>query len=169
MIGVLGYGDILIFFHLLAVLNPAYSSPFAFLIHYGRYITLTLLGGVWLWRARKEPTGSGVLTVLVAFFATTHAFSIQYLMWPIAFAVLKGDQRTEQWLLRYTLGAFAYMLLTYSILILTPAITIWVPWKQADTFFIRPLTLPAWLVAVVWLIDRLRTSTLYTSDDKSPI
>jgi len=151
-IGVWGYTY---FFHLLSVLNPAYSEPFAFLVRYGRYITLALLGGIWLWRARKEPARSGVLTILVAFFAATHAFSIQYLMWPIAFAVLNGGQRTEQWLLRYTLGAFAYMLLTYSTLILTPAITIWMPWNPANTFIIRPSALPAWLVIVAWLVDRL--------------
>jgi len=68
---------------------------------------------------------------------------------------LKGDQRTEQWLLRYTLGAFAYMLLTYSTLILTPAITIWMPWNPANTFIIRPSALPAWLVIVAWLVERL--------------
>jgi len=154
-IGVWGYTY---FFHLLSVLNPAHSEPFAFLVHYGRYITLTLLGGIWLWWARKEPVGSGVLTILVAFFAVTHAFSIQYLTWPVAFAVLDGGRRTEQWLLRYTLGAFAYMLLTYFALILTPTITNWMPWKFADTFIIRPLTLPVWLVAVVWLVNRLRTN-----------
>ena len=165
-IGVWGYTY---FFHLLSVLDPAHSEPFVFLVHYGRYITLALLGGIWVRWARKEPAGSGVLTILVAFFAITHAFSIQYLTWPVAFAVLNGGRRTEQWLFRYTLGAFAYMLLTYSTLILTPAITIWMPWKQADTFFIRPSTFPAWLVAVAWLIDRLQTSTLHISDDKGLI
>jgi hypothetical protein len=102
--------------------------------------------------------GSGVLTILVAFFAVTHAFSIQYLTWPVAFAVLDGDRRTEQWLLRYTLGAFAYMLLTYSTLILTTAIITWMPWDPANTFIIRPSALPAWLITVAWLVDRLRTS-----------
>jgi hypothetical protein len=154
-IGVWGYTY---FFHLLSVLNPAHSEPFAFLVHYGRYITLTLLGGIWLWWARKEPVGSGVLTILVAFFAVTHAFSIQYLTWPVAFAVLDGGRRTEQWLLRYTLGAFAYMLLTYSTLILTTAIITWMPWDPANTFIIRPSALPAWLITVAWLVDRLRTS-----------
>jgi len=154
-IGVWGYTY---FFHLLSVLNPAHSEPFAFLVHYGRYITLTLLGGIWLWWARKEPVGSGVLTILVAFFAVTHALSIQYLTWPVAFAVLDGGRRTEQWLLRYTLGAFAYMLLTYSTLILTTAIITWMPWDPANTFIIRPSALPAWLITVAWLVDRLRTS-----------
>lgn len=152
-IGVWGYTY---FCHLVSVLNPGCIEIFALFVRYGRYITLLLLGGIWLRWARKEPARSGILTILVAFFAVTHAFSIQYLMWPVAFALWNTDKRTERWLLRYTLGAFAYMLLTYSTLILTPAITHWMPWDQANTFLIRPSALPAWGICVAWLVQRLK-------------
>jgi len=128
------------------------ASLFAWLVNYGRYLTLAALGLVWLFRARKERAAASVLTVLVTFFAVTHAFSIQYLMWVIPFALLC---REERWLRRYTLGAFAYMFLTYTTLILELHITNLLPWPQADWFIIMPAGLPVWLVTVGWARERL--------------
>lgn len=152
-VGVWGYTY---FFHLLSVLRPDTGGIFAWLVQYGRYLTLGALGGIWLFRARKEPAPAGILTILVTFFAVTHAFSIQYLMWLVPFASLfAGDQESARWLFRYTLAALCYMLLTYTTLILTTAITVWMPWNSANTYIIRPSALPAWLVVVGWLVERL--------------
>lgn len=148
-VGVWGYTY---FFRLLSVLEPGLTGPFAWLVRHGRYLTLVALGLVWLLRARKEPAAASVLTVLVAFFAMTHAFSIQYLMWVIPFAILNRD---DLWLARYTLGAFAYMLLAYMTLILGMYINHLLPWPQADWFIIMPAGLPAWLVTVGWAVRRL--------------
>ncbi len=99
---------------------------FAWLVRYGRYLTLLALGLIWLWRARREPVSESVLTILVAFFAVTHAFPIQYLMWVCLLLFWLGTV-TRQWLFRYTLAVFCYMFLTYATLILTSAITRWLP------------------------------------------
>ncbi|MGB9776745.1 MAG: glycosyltransferase 87 family protein [Anaerolineae bacterium] len=152
-VGVWGYTY---FFHLLSVLKPESGALFAWLVRYGRYLTLLALGLIWLWRARREPVSEGVLKILVAFFAVTHAFSIQYLMWVVPFALLVRDRGTRQWLFRYSLAVFCYMFLTYATLILTPAITEWLPWNHANTFIIRPSALPGWFVTVFWLADIMR-------------
>lgn len=148
-IGVWGYTY---FFRLLSVLSPDLAGPYRWLLGYGRYLTLAALGLVWLIRARKEPPGDGILTILVTFFAVTHAFSIQYLVWVVPFAILAHQDR---WLRRYTLGAFAYMFLAYTTLILETHITQLLPWPQADRFLIMPAGLPAWLVMVAWMLSRL--------------
>ncbi len=151
-IGVWGYTYL---FRLLSVLRADLAAPFYWFYKYGRYLTLAALGLVWLVRARKESPEAAILTILVAFFAVTHAFSIQYLMWVVPFAVLVQQDR---WLKRYTLGAFAYMFLAYSTLILENHITQLLPWPQADWFIIMPAGLPAWLVTVAWTASRLSGS-----------
>ena len=140
------------FFRLLSVLRTDLAAPLAWLVQYGRYLTLAALGLVWLVRARKEPPAAGILTILVAFFAVTHAFAIQYLMWVVPFAILTQQHR---WLRRYTLGAFSYMFLAYFTLILVNPITQLLPWPQADWLIIMPAGLPAWLVVVAWATSRL--------------
>jgi hypothetical protein len=94
-----------------------------------------------------------MLTILLVLFAVTHAFSIQYLVWPVPFAVLAGNRR---WLSRYTLAAFGYMFLVYATLIFTNSITRLLPMPRADWFIIMPAALPVWLVVVGWAWGRLR-------------
>jgi hypothetical protein len=148
-VGVWGYSY---FLRLFSILKSGWGAPLDWLVRNGRYLTLVALGLVWLLRARKEPPAASVLTVLVAFLAVTHAFSVQYLMWVIPFAILVQDHK---WLSRYTLGAFAYMLLAYTTLILDMRITYLLPWPQADWLIIMPAGLPAWLIAVGWASKRL--------------
>jgi hypothetical protein len=148
-IGVWGYSYL---FHVVS-LFVGFAKPFTWLVNNGRYVTLMLLAFIWLFKARKEMAFAGILTVLVGFFAVTHAFSIQYLMWLIPFAIVVED---EKWLRRYTLAAFAYMFLVYTTLILETHITNLLPWPQADWFVIIPSSLPAWLVTVGWLYSRVR-------------
>jgi len=137
---------------LLAALSSDNAQPFNWLISYGRYVTLMTLALVWLWRARKESPEAGVLTVLVSFLAFGHAFSIQYLLWVVPFAILVQDTR---WLRLYTMAAFAYMFLAYMTFILTMSINRILPLPQADWFIIMPAGLPVWLVSVGWAVDRL--------------
>ena len=147
-VGVWGYTY---FFRLLSVLRPDAVGLFHWLVRNGRYVTLAALGLVWMVRARKDAPADSLLTILVAFFAVTHAFSIQYLVWVVPFAILRQQYR---WVTRYTLGAFSYMFLTYSTLILAMHITKLLPWPQADQYIIMPSGLPAWLVMVGWMKSR---------------
>jgi hypothetical protein len=148
-VGAWGYAYLL---RMLSVLVPVLDGPIRWVVRNGRYLTLAALGLAWLIRARKEASEAGILTVLVAFFAATHAFSIQYLMWLVPFAVLNQERK---WLIRYTLAALSYYLLTYMTLVLSMRVTRWMPWPQADWFIIRPSELPTWLVTVAWLRERL--------------
>lgn len=156
-VGIWGYTY---FFRLLSALKSC-DAPFMWLIRNGRYLTLGVLGAVWFLRARKEAVVGSVLTTLVTFFAATHAFAIQYMMWLVPFAVLDRDHR---WLTRYTVAAFLYMLLAYTTLILETHITRVLPWPQADWFIIMPAGLPAWLVAVGWTMKRLKAEGLELSN-----
>jgi hypothetical protein len=126
---------------------------FSLVVQNGKYLTLGALGIVWLARARWQLPAAGILTILVAFFAFTHAFSIQYLVWLIPFALLNRECR---WLRLYTVTGFGYMLWTYMTLILDMRVTQWMPWPQADWFLIRPTAVPVWLITVLWAVERLR-------------
>jgi hypothetical protein len=75
-VGVYGYTY---FFRLLWAFNLLNQQVFEFVVDYGRFLTLAILGLVWMIRARKETPAAGILTAYLAFFAATHAFAIQYL------------------------------------------------------------------------------------------
>jgi hypothetical protein len=152
-VGVWGYTYL---FHLLAILKPGFLASLSWLASNGRFITLGALGLVWMLRASKQSPESGILTMLIAFIALTHAFSIQYLVWIIPFAILNQDR---VWLTRYTIAAFAYMFLAYNTLILGMHINTLLPMPKADYFIIMPAGLPAWLVTIGWLIKRLQNQS----------
>ncbi|MBP1692537.1 MAG: hypothetical protein H6Q37_420 [Chloroflexi bacterium] len=154
-IGIWGYTY---FFKLLAYLQPAWSDLFGWLTNFGRFITLAGLAAAWWFRARKESPQEGILTILVAFFAISHAFSIQYLSWLIPFAILSAARYTRRdlkWLTFYTITAFLYMFIAYNTLVLQMTITKVLPWPQADLLIIIPAGIPAWIVCIAWAIERV--------------
>ncbi|OGO28036.1 MAG: hypothetical protein A2W33_06220 [Chloroflexi bacterium RBG_16_52_11] len=151
-VGVWGFAYLI---RLPRLLEPTLSGPHQWLLGNGRYITLLGLALIFWFKARRESPQAGIFTILLAFLAITHAFSIQYLMWVVPFAILELEWR---WLNRYTIGAFAYMFLTYTTFILEPRIMHVLPWPQADWWIIIPAGIPVWLVTVGWLIHRLRTT-----------
>ena len=149
-VGVYGYTY---FFRLLWTLDLVDKQVFEFIVWNGRFLTLAVLGLVWIVRARKETPAAGILTVLITFFAVTHAFAIQYLGWLIPFAILNAEYR---WLKGYALAAYLYMSLVYFTLILNNSITRLLPWPQADLFIIIPASIPLWLVCLAWMASRLK-------------
>ena len=151
-IGVWGYTY---FARLLAIYISWGEVILNWVISYGRYLTLIGLGLVWFVRARKEVLTASILTILVSFFAISHVFAIQYLMWLIPFAILSQDYI---WLRRFTIAAFIYMILAYSTLILSNSITYIMPLPQADLFIIMVFGLPIWFITIAWMISRLRDS-----------
>lgn len=148
-LGVWGYTY---FIKLLAYLQPGWNGLFDWWVKNGRYLTLAGLGLIWWIKARKQSPQDGFLTILVCFFAFTHAFSIQYMMWLVPFAILGQANRWLNW---YTIAAFIYMFVAYNTLILVTFITRILPWPEADLFIIIPLGLSAWLVCVAWALERL--------------
>jgi hypothetical protein len=122
-------------------------------VEYGRFITVGLLAVVWWVKARHESAPAALLTILVAFFAVSHAFAIQYLGWLVPIALLNREVR---WLAAYTIAAYFYMAVAYWGLIFEPAIVNLMPLPQADYLLIMPASLPMWAVSVAWLWQRLR-------------
>ena len=149
-IGAWGYSY---FFRLLASFYPAAQPAMDAMLSFGRTLTLLALGLIWFFGARKQSPSAGILTILVAYLVFTHAFSIQYLLWVIPFAVLEGEY---SWLKRFTLAAFCHMVLTYFTLIMARVITNVVPMPQADLYLITSSSLLPWFVAIGWLVARAR-------------
>jgi hypothetical protein len=152
-VGVYGYTYVL---RLLWSLKLIQQQFFEYTVNYGRFLTLALLGLVWIIRARKETPEAGILTILITFFATTHAFAIQYLGWLIPFGILNSEYRWLKW---YTLAAYGYMALVYFTLILNNSITRFLAWPQADLYIIIPASIPVWLISIGWLVSRLKRTT----------
>jgi len=149
-IGVWGYTYLLRLAGIIfAPLQPVFQEIFPI----SRYITLLILVIVWFRKARFEYPAEGSLTILAGFFAFTHAFAIQYLVWILPFAILCGEFR---WQKLFTIASFSYMFLAYNTLILNNTITNLLPWPLADLAIIIPAGLPAWLISVGWLWQRLR-------------
>jgi hypothetical protein len=119
----------------------------------GRFITLGILIIVWYTTARKEKLTAGLLTILVSFFAFTHAFAIQYLLWLVPVIILNMEYT---WLKLYILACFSYMLLAYNTVILHMSITNLLPWPTADLAIIIPASIPIWLVTFAWAISRIK-------------
>ncbi len=132
---------------------PKWPLTWTWFLRFARWLTLGFLGWLWFVRARHQSPVAGFLTILLGFLAWGHAFSIQYLLWIVPFAVY---QRERIWLARYVLAACAYMFLAYYTLIFQNSITNLLPWPQADWFIIMPAGIPAWLVVVFWLRSKLR-------------
>jgi hypothetical protein len=123
-------------------------------VEYGRFITVGLLAVVWWVKVRHQSAPAALLTILVAFFAITHAFAIQYLGWLVPVALLNRETR---WLVAYTIAAYFYMVVAYWGLIFATTITVLMPLPQADYLLIMPASLPIWGVSVAWLWARLRS------------
>lgn len=122
-------------------------------VEYGRFVTVGLLAVVWWVKARHQSAPAALLTILVTFFAVTHAFAIQYLGWLVPIALLNREIR---WLAAYTLAAYFYMAVAYWGLIFTPGITAVMPLPQADYLLIMPASLPIWGMSMAWLWARLQ-------------
>lgn len=149
-IGVWGYTY---FVRLLTFLRSGFSVLYDWLIQYGRWLTLAGVGiAYWLTIKNRQPLSLGILSILLSFLVITHAFSIQYLVWVVPFAILQNQDR---WLKRYTLAAFAYMFLAYNVLILEPNITKLIPLPQADLLIIIPSGLLTWLICIGWVKELL--------------
>ena len=148
-IGVWGYTYLL---RLLSLIFPATKGVISAYFAISRFITLAILTFVFLKVYKKQDTLGVTLTILISFLAFTHAFSIQYLLWVIPFAIIEKD---ILWLRRYTLAALSYCFLVYNTLILNTNITNLMPLPKADLMIIIPASIPIWLVLLGWSFSRI--------------
>jgi len=149
-IGIWGYT----YFVQMAMMRfPGWPQSWGWFVKISRFITLGILAWIWITRTRFQSPVRGFLGILLGFFALGHAFSIQYLLWPVAFAVYLQE---EKWLARYFISASAYMFLVYYTLVFDNVIMRLLPWPQADWYIIMPAGIPVWLVTLFWLVKSLQ-------------
>ena len=103
-----------------------------------------------LWWTRRQPALDAFLTLLLAVFAVTVGFGIQWLVWLTPFALLAGQDR---WLRVYSLAAALMLSVHLYGLHMVPWLTEWL--GPAADWVIRLSALPAWAVVVAWLLVRL--------------
>jgi len=124
-----------------------------YLYLYSKYVTLLALFLVWFFVARKQAPITAVTTIIVAFFAFTHAFAVQYLVWLVPLAILEMEFK---WLRYYTIASFIYMFLIYQTVIVDHTLTNLLPFPLYNQVFINPAEIPVWLVTLAWMISRIK-------------
>ena len=106
-----------------------------------------------LWWTQRQSALDALLTVQLAVFAVTVGFGIQWLVWPVPFALLAGQER---WLRVYSLAAALMLAVHLFGLLMVPSLPERLP-ASADAI-IRLSALPAWGEVVAWLVARLRVA-----------
>jgi len=148
-IGLWGYTYLL---RLLTLVFPSTKDVISTYFYISRFITVAILIFVFLKVVKKQDASGQTLTILISFLAFSHAFSIQYLLWVIPFAIIEKD---ILWLRRYTLAALSYCFLVYNTVIYNMNISNLMPWSKADLMIVIPASIPAWLVLLSWAIWRI--------------
>ena len=108
-----------------------------------------------LWWTRRQSALDALLTLLLVMFVVTVGFGIQWLVWPVPFALLAGEYRR---LRIYSLAATLMLAVHLFGLHMVPWLPELLPATAAD-LVIRLSALPAWLVVVGWAAARLRAAT----------
>jgi len=115
-------------------------------------VILILAGIFALWWTRHQNALDALLTVLLTIFSVTIGMGIQWLLWPVAFAVVARDQRWLKW---YTLmGTLMMFVHLYGLHLYPWAGQLFEP-RLADAL-IRISFLPVWIVVLFWTINRLQ-------------
>ncbi len=109
-----------------------------------------------LWWTRRQSAQDALLTIMLSIFSITFGMGIQWLLWPIAFAIVS---REKQWLKWYTIMGTGMMFIHLYGLHLYP-------WgrellgPEIATALIRISSLPVWIVVLGWTFNRLRRANL---------
>ncbi len=107
-----------------------------------------------LWITRRDSALDAILTVILSVFMITVGFGIQWLVWPVPFALLA---REEGWTKAYSVaGAFMLLVHLYG-LHMYPWLSEWTT-PEAANWIIRLSALPVWLIVVAWTLRRYRQS-----------
>jgi hypothetical protein len=122
-------------------------------------VLILLVGLLALWWTRRQGALDALLTIILTIFAVTIGLGLQWLMWPIAFAVLAREQRWLKW---YTIAGTLMMLEHLYGLHLYPWDRELLETQQAN-IFLRISSLPVWIITVSWAISRLRQVDNYTT------
>lgn len=121
---------------------------------------LLLLAGLFsLWWTRRQSALDALLTIMLSIFSVTIGMGIQWLLWPVAFAIVARETRWLKW---YTLtGTLMLLVHLYGLHLYPWARQIFEP-STADAL-IRISFLPAWIVVLSWTLSRLRRAKNLTA------
>lgn len=115
-------------------------------------ILLLLAGLFTLWWTRRQGALDALLTIMLAIFTVTQGMGIQWLVWPLAFAVVAQENRWLKW---YTLaGTFMMLVHLYGLHLYPWANTLLDP--QTADFLLRVSSIPVWIIVLLWTVKRLR-------------
>ena len=115
-------------------------------------VLLLLAGLIVLWWTRREDALNALLTIMLTVFTIMLGMGLQWLLWPIAFAVLA---REERWLKWYTIMGTLMMLVHLYGLHLYPSFNQLLE-PQTAAMTLRLVSLPVWLTVLLWTLSRLR-------------
>jgi len=105
-----------------------------------------------LWWTRRQNALDALLTIMLAIFTVTLGMGIQWLIWPLAFAIVAKEQHWLKW---FTIaGAFMMFVHLYGLHLYPWANQIFEP--QIAAAIIRSSALPAWIVVLLWTFSRLQ-------------
>ena len=105
-----------------------------------------------LWWTRSQDALNALLTIILSVFAIMLGMGIQWLLWPVAFAILALE---ESWLKWYSIfGALMMFVHLYGIHLYPSFNQLFDP--GIATLILRLSSLPAWAIVVAWTVSRLR-------------
>lgn len=160
--GVPGYWGASLIFYLIGkpFFNPEAYWPTALGI---QRLLILLTGVCTLWWTRHQRALDATLTIILSIFAITLGIGIQWLLWPIAFAILALERRWLKW---YTVaGAFMLFSHLYGLHLYPWGRELWGA-EQAN-ILLRLSSFPVWVITVAWAISRLRQVKNKTFDDQA--
>lgn len=106
--------------------------------------------GLALWWTRRQGVLEALLTVILTMLVVTVGFGIQWLVWPIPFALLALEERWVRW---YSLAGALMLAVHLYGLHLYPWLGEWLAPEPLE-WLIRLSALPVWLITVWWTVDR---------------
>jgi hypothetical protein len=149
--GVPGYWGLssFIFFPGVFLFDP--DQVLQLILPWQRFLMLAV-GLAVLWWTRRQDALNALLTIILTVFAIMLGMGIQWLLWPVAFAILA---REESWLKWYSiLGAMMMVVHLYGIHLYPTFNQLFDP--GTATLILRLSSLPVWLIVVFWSASRLR-------------
>ena len=159
--GVPGYWGASLIIYLLGspLLDPERIWPTALAF---QRVLILLVGLLVLWWTRRQSALDALLTIIITIFAVTLGIGIQWLLWPIAFAVLAREQRWLKW---YTITGTLIIFVHLYGLHMYPAASELLGIKQAN-ILLRISSFPVWIITISWAISRLRRVKNYASHER---
>lgn len=149
--GVPGYWGIGSILAPLGETSPAAQTLFENLNAVRNVLLVTGIG-LALWWTRRQEALDALLTVILTVLAVTVGLGIQWLVWPIPFALIALEERWVRW---YSIaGAFTLAVHLYG-LHMYPWLSEWLA-PAPHEWLVRLSALPVWIITVWWVADRFR-------------